>query len=92
MDLFLFTSRGSNSDKETMPLVLKEALASKISICLYDLEVYEGFFNQFNDIHYLNFENTLSNDSIIKNILSSTGVVDVNIGLNEKIFSEYFDV
>lgn len=86
MDLFLFTSRGSNSDKETMPLVLKEAVASKIPICLYNLEVYEGFFNQFNNIYYLNFDDVLINDATIRNSIGSvtnpyefhtlTGLVD----------------
>jgi FkbM family methyltransferase len=71
MDLFLFTSRGSNSDKETMPLVLKEALSAKIPICLYNLDVYEGFFDQFNDIHYLDFKNMITNNSLIQNVLSN---------------------
>jgi FkbM family methyltransferase len=71
MDLFLFTSQGSNSDKETMPLVLKEALSAKIPICLYNLDVYEGFFDQFNNIHYLDFKNMTTNNSLIQNILST---------------------
>lgn len=70
MDLLLFTSRGSNTDKETMPLVLKEAVASKIPICLYNLDVYEGFFDQFNGIHYLDFNNITKNMMIINNSLN----------------------
>jgi FkbM family methyltransferase len=84
MDLFLFTSRGSNSDKETMPLVLKEALAAKIPICLYDLEVYEGFFNQFNDVKYLNFNDVQKNDAIIKSAIEGNLNTDTKINTHKK--------
>lgn len=78
MDVFLFTSRGSNTDKETMPLVLKEAIASRIPIFLYNLDVYEGFFNQFNNIHYLNFDSIDKNVQIIKQYMDNTNDYDLN--------------
>ena len=37
MDLFLFTSRGSDNDKETMPLVIREAISHQIPQLLYNL-------------------------------------------------------
>jgi hypothetical protein len=40
MDLFLFTSRGNPGNKETMPLVLREAIGWHIPIALYNLDVY----------------------------------------------------
>jgi hypothetical protein len=40
MDLFLFTSRGTNTDKETMPLVIREALSYQIPTLIYNLPVY----------------------------------------------------
>ena len=47
MDLFLFTSRGSKNDKETMPLVIREALSYQIPQLLYNLEVYQNYFNDY---------------------------------------------
>ena len=63
MDLFLFTSRGSVNDKETMPLVIREALSYQIPQLLYNLEVYQNYFEDYNSINYLNF------DSFDKNVL-----------------------
>lgn len=76
MDLFLFTSRGTVTDKETMPLVLKEAISAKIPICLYNLPVYENFFNQFNDIYYLNFTDMEENIKIINDVLTSNTTIN----------------
>ena len=46
MDLFLFTSRGSKNDKETMPLVIREALSYQIPQLLYNLPVYQNYFDK----------------------------------------------
>jgi FkbM family methyltransferase len=78
MDLFLFTSRGSNTDKETMPLVLKEAVASRIPIFLYNLDVYEDFFEQFNNINYLNFDSIGKNVEVIKQYMSNINDYDLS--------------
>lgn len=56
-DLFLFTSRGSNSDKETMPLVIREALGWNIPSLIYNLPVYLNYFDKYNNIKYLDFNN-----------------------------------
>lgn len=53
MDLFLFTSRGYDGDKETMPLVLREALGWQIPIFMYNLDVYINYFDKFDNITYL---------------------------------------
>lgn len=53
MDAFYFASRGNDGDKETMPLVLKEALGWKIPILLYNLDVYLGYFDKFPNVEYL---------------------------------------
>ena len=47
MDLFLFTSRGTANDKETMPLVIREALSYQIPQLLYNLEVYQNYFDKY---------------------------------------------
>lgn len=52
-DLFLFTSRGNDSDKETMPLVIREALSWKTPSMIYNLPVYMGYFDKYDTIEYL---------------------------------------
>tara|TARA_R110000751_G_C13783340_1_gene481248 strand:- start:1797 stop:3758 length:1962 start_codon:yes stop_codon:yes gene_type:complete len=67
MDLFLFTSRGSANDKETMPLVIREALSYQIPQLLYNLEVYQNYFDGYDSINYLNYDNFNDNISLINN-------------------------
>ena len=69
MDLFLFTSRGSENDKETMPLVIREALSYQIPQLLYNLEVYQNYFNDYNLINYLDFDSFENNVKKIKSHL-----------------------
>ena len=52
-DLFLFTSRGTGADHETMPLVIREALGWKIPSMIYNLPVYMGYFDDYDTIEYL---------------------------------------
>ena len=68
MDLFLFTSRGNPGNKETMPLVLREALGWHIPIAMYNLDVYQNYFNKFGIVNYL-VNDSLKNIDMIKNIL-----------------------
>jgi glycosyltransferase involved in cell wall biosynthesis len=69
MDLFLFTSRGTNTDKETMPLVIREAISYQIPILIYNLEVYQNYFDKFNGINYLDFSDFSYNCSLIESTL-----------------------
>ena len=71
MDLFLFTSRGHENDKETMPLVIREAISSQIPVLIYNLPVYLNYFNKFSGVNYLEFDNFESNKSKIIDTLSS---------------------
>ncbi len=52
-DLILFTSKGNSTDKETMPLVIREAISWKIPTLIYDLPVYESYFDNYPNIDYL---------------------------------------
>jgi FkbM family methyltransferase len=52
-DLFLFTSKGNSHDKETMPLVIREALSWKTPSMIYNLPVYMGYFDKYSTIEYL---------------------------------------
>lgn len=64
-DLFLFTSRGHENDKETMPLVIREAISWKVPSLIYDLPVYLSYFNKFETIDYLSFEDLNKNREMI---------------------------
>ena len=45
MDLFLFTSRGNKHDKETNPLVIKEALSHNMNSLIHRLDVYQDKYD-----------------------------------------------
>jgi len=71
MDLFLFTSRGTNNDKETMPLVIREAISFKIPTLIYNLGVYLDYFDKFEGVDYLDFSDFDLNCDKIRNILNN---------------------
>jgi FkbM family methyltransferase len=64
-DLFLFTSRGFITDKETMPLVIREAISWKVPSLIYNLDVYLNYFNTFDNIEYLNTKDKKQNKELI---------------------------
>jgi hypothetical protein len=68
MDLFLFTSRGTNNDKETMPLVIREAVSYQIPILIYNLPVYLNYWDNYN-VEYLDFTDFSYNLSLIESTL-----------------------
>lgn len=87
MDLFLFTSRGSDNDKETMPLVIREALSYKIPQLLYNLPVYLNYFDKFDSVQYLEFDDFHKNCELIKSTLSPSPVL--NRGEDVFVISTY---
>jgi glycosyltransferase involved in cell wall biosynthesis len=72
MDLFLFTSHGNDKDKETMPLVIREAISNKIPTLIYNLPVYLNYFDKFDTIDYLKFNDLQYNHDKIANKLGLT--------------------
>ena len=74
-DLFLFTSRGFITDKETMPLVIREAISWKVPSLIYNLDVYLNYFDTFTTIKYLDTKNKDKN--VIK-ILNSLKLNQMN--------------
>jgi glycosyltransferase involved in cell wall biosynthesis len=76
-DLFLFTSRGHETDKETMPLVIREAISWKLPILIYNLPVYLNYFDKFDNISYLNFDDFDSNINLIKDRLKTVDTSDI---------------
>jgi FkbM family methyltransferase len=70
-DLFLFTSRGHQTDKETMPLVIREAIGWGIPSLIYNLDVYLGYFDKYENIQYLK-SNDL--DANLEKIIETLGL------------------
>ena len=60
-DLMLFTSRGTNNDKETSPLVIREAISNRTPSLIYNLVVYLGMYNNYDNLKFLNFDNKKDN-------------------------------
>lgn len=53
MDLLLFTSKGTATDMETNPLVIKEALSWHMPILMYNLPTYGGMYSNNPNITFL---------------------------------------
>lgn len=60
MDLFLFTSRGHDNDKETSPIVIRESISYQIPALIYNLPVYLNMYDKYKNISYL--DNDLNNN------------------------------
>lgn len=71
MDVFIFTSRGHANDKETSPLVLREAIGWNMPILMYNLPVYCGMYNKYKNITWLT-NDLEDNLFLIKNFISDT--------------------
>jgi glycosyltransferase involved in cell wall biosynthesis len=82
--LFLFTSKGNPYDKETMPLVIREALSWRLPIFIYNLEVYQNYFDNY-QVQYLN-ENKEQNIKNIKNMIEGFEII------SSSVTAEDFDV
>jgi len=55
-DLFLFTSKGFVTDKETSPLVIRESIGYRVPSLIYNLPVYLGMYDKYENINYLSTE------------------------------------
>ena len=52
-DLFLFPSKGDKNNKELNPIALKEALEYQIPMMMYNLDVYCGKYDNYDNISFL---------------------------------------
>ena len=83
-DLFLFTSRGFSTDKETSPLVIRESIGYGVPSLIYNLSVYQNMYDKYDNIKYLSSEG--DNE---KKILSSLGIEEI---VEEESFIEYEEI
>lgn len=81
-DMMLFTSRGGENDKETMPLVLKEAISWETPTLCYNLPVYLNYFDKHPSVKYLDFDDLDENVNII--------LTELGLKFNPKLLIEDF--
>jgi len=81
MDVFLFTSKGTANDKETSPLVIREAIGWHLPLLMYNLPVYCGMYDTYKNITWLEKEFDKNLDKIKSFILNK-----------EPIPKELFDI
>jgi len=84
MDVFLFTSKGTNNDKETNPLVLREAIGWGMPILMYNLPVYCNMYDCYKNITYLH-DNADHNLQIIKDNIKNDINIDIHFEAPNKI-------
>ena len=84
MDLFLFTSRGNDNDKETSPLVIREAIGYKIPLLIYKLPVYMCMYDKYETINYLHANNFSHNINEILYLLGLSEKVNLIENNNQK--------
>ena len=83
VDLFLFTSKGTVSDKETMPLVIREALSWRLPTLIYNLPVYMDYWDQFKTIEYLDFTSFTNN---VAKIAKKLGIEQKELNVSKEAF------
>lgn len=87
MDLFLFTSKGTIQDKETNPLVLKEARSWNIPILMYNLPVYLDKYIDKPNIYHLYFDDTNKNIELLKQLLNiKSSIIENNETIKDKLW------
>jgi len=79
MDLFYFASQGTKEDRETNPLVLKEALGWQMPVLMYNLDVYCGAYDAEPLVKFI--ESNI--DKTVRLLLSNLGL---DCGLTEDMF------
>lgn len=69
-DLFLFPSKDGIGDKETSPLVIREAISYNIPTLIYNSPVYMGMYDKFDAVEYLDQNSKDNNAKKILEMLS----------------------
>lgn len=69
MDLVIFPSRGNYGDRETNPLVIREAISWKIPLLVRDLPFYLGMYSESDMVKFMSNDNE-TNTKIIRDMLN----------------------
>ena len=90
-DLFLFPSKDGIGDKETSPLVIREAISYNIPTLIYNSPVYMGMYDKFDNVEYLDMNNKENNSKKILEMLNINvgDVIPIEPEKDEDIKIEY---
>jgi FkbM family methyltransferase len=89
-DLFLFTSRGFSSDKETSPIVIREAIGYNVPSLIYNLDVYQNMYDKYDNIEYLSEAG--KNEDMILKVLGLEKIIKETPDFDTNIYSENLPV
>lgn len=65
-DLFLFTSKGDKNNKELNPIAIKEALEYEMPMMMFNLDVYCGKYDDYENIAFLSGDLERDANEILK--------------------------
>jgi FkbM family methyltransferase len=65
-DLFLFTSKGDKNNKELNPIAIKEALEYEMPMMMFNLDVYCGKYDDYENIAFLSGDLEKDANEILK--------------------------
>ncbi len=87
MDLVIFPSRGNYGDRETNPLVIREAIAWKTPLLVRDLPFYLGMYTESDLVKFMSNDIEI-NTKIIRNMLNVNNEFEMN--LTEKNDDDFY--
>ena len=93
VDCVIFPSRGNYGDRETSPLVIREAAAWGVPIFLRDLPVYMGMYSESKTVKFMS-ENLLANTGLLYEFLDKKNKKNMELSndfFKGKLFSIAFD-
>lgn len=90
-DLFLFPSKDGNGDKETSPLVIREAISYNIPSLIYNSPVYMGMYDKYDNIKYLSYSDVEQNCKSILEILGLDIKKEIIMAKTQKMNDYKFD-
>jgi FkbM family methyltransferase len=96
MDCVIFPSEGNYGDRETNPLVIREAIAWEVPLFLKDLPVYMGMYNESNKVKFMVDDITESTNTLYQIIKKEKKELNMEYELNndhfkKKLFNISFD-
>jgi FkbM family methyltransferase len=84
MDVFLFSSKGTDKDKETNPLVVREAIGWNIPTLMYKLPVYMDMYDQYKCINWM-YNEKEKNINLLKSFIKNKTPITTNDDFNISI-------
>lgn len=90
MDAVIFPSRGEYGDRETNPLVIREAIACGIPLFLRDRDFYMGMYSESKNVKFMT-DSISENSKLLSNLLKIKNDKMTNDDFKGKLFDISFD-